>query len=56
MGQKTHHFKNQKWVKNGNFEKTLFSRLAIKWAKQGVFVYLNVYLESQKHNKDIGNG
>ena len=33
-----------------------YSKMAIKWAKQGVFVYRRVYLESQKHNKDIGNG
>ena len=56
-GPKTHVVICTKMGQNGKIEKkTFFSKLAIKWAKQGVFICLRVYLESQTHNEDIGNG
>ena len=54
--KKTGPRKDQNGPKNGNFAKIVFCVLAIKWAKQGVFIYLRVPEESQKHNKDIGKG
>ena len=56
MGPKTQGTLSTKMGQNDNFEKTFFRALAIKWAKQGVFIYLRAPEESQKHNKDIGKG
>ena len=57
MGPKnTSHLKYQNGPNMAILAKTFFSLLVIKWAKQGVFIYLRVPEELQKHDKDIGKG
>ena len=59
MGPKTQVTLSAKMGQKGpflNIKKNGFRVLALKWAKHGVFIYLRVPEESQKHNKDIGNG